>query len=200
LKAVEHLHQSYVLSRRVRVLASRLAPVLPPDARVLDVGCGDGLLAREILRLRPDVAIEGVDVHPREAAALPVTPYDGSTLPFSDSVFDAAIIVDVLHHADDPPRLLREAARVTRGVILIKDHASDRFLAVPTLRLMDRIGNARHGVALPYRYWRRGTWFQQFAALGMEVASWEEDLGLYPIPAKWIFGGSLHFLARLSPK
>jgi len=200
LKAVEHLHQSYVLSRRVRILASRLAALLPSSAKVLDVGCGDGLLAAEIVRLRPDVAIEGVDVHPRETSVLPVTPYDGGSLPFPDSAFDAAIIVDVLHHADDPPRLLREAVRVTRGAILVKDHASDRFLAEPTLRLMDRIGNARHGVALPFRYWRKAAWFEQFAALRMEVASWEEDLGLCPIPAKWIFGGSLHFLARLLPE
>jgi len=129
-----------------------------------------------------------------------VVPYDGRTLPFADSAFDTVIVVDVLHHADDPARLLGEAARVTRGPILIKDHTSDRFLAVPTLRLMDRVGNARHGVALPYRYWRRQTWLDNFSALGLEVTSWEYDLGLYPIPAKWLFGGSLHFLARVSWK
>ena len=70
----------------------------------------------------------------RETAAIPVTIYDGRTLPFEAAAFDALIIVDVLHHADDPALLLREAARVARRSILIKDHTSDRFLAVPTLR------------------------------------------------------------------
>jgi SAM-dependent methyltransferase len=161
------------------------------------VGSGDGLLARELLRRRPDVAISGVDVHPRSSPAIAVTLYDGRRLPFPDNVFDALTIVDVLHHADDPVLLLREAARVSRGALLIKDHTSDRFLAVPTLRLMDRIGNARHGVALPYRYWRRQTWFDRFDELGLEVDSWTSDLGLYPAPASWIFGGSLHFVARV---
>ncbi len=200
MKAVEHLHQNYVLGRRVRILAQRLAALVPHGSSVLDVGSGDGLLARELLRLRPDIAVRGVDVQVRDTAAVAVVPYDGRTLPFEDSTFDVVMVVDVLHHADDPAQLLGEAARVTRGPILIKDHTSDRFLAVPTLRLMDRVGNARHGVALPYRYWRRQTWFDNFSALGLEVTSWEYDLGLYPVPAKWLFGGSLQFLASVSSK
>jgi SAM-dependent methyltransferase len=198
LRAVEQIHENFVRNRRVRVLARRLAALVPGKARVLDVGSGDGQLASELLRIRPDVSIRGVDVHVRREAAIAVDSFDGCTLPFPDSSFDAVILVDVLHHSQNPARLLGESARVVAGPILIKDHASDRFLAVPTLRLMDRVGNARHGVALPYNYWRRQTWLENFQALGLTVTLWENDLGLYPIPAKWIFGGSLHFLARIS--
>jgi SAM-dependent methyltransferase len=198
VNAVDQLHQNYVLSRRVRVLGEHLAKLLPPGASVLDVGSGDGLLAAELLRKRSDIQVQGVDVHVRTTAAIPVASFDGRTLPFGDSSFDAVVLVDVLHHADDPARLLREAARVARGPILIKDHTCDRFLAIPTLRFMDRVGNARHGVSLPYRYWRRQTWLDNFRALGLEITFWENDLGLYPIPARWLFGGSLHFLARVA--
>jgi SAM-dependent methyltransferase len=197
VKPVEHLHETFVLGRRVRILATHLARLIPSGARVLDVGCGDGLLAAQLARRRPDISIRGVDVRVRESAAIPVTAFDGQTLPFPAGTFDALTLVDVLHHADDPAALLREAARVVHGPILIKDHTSDRFLAGPTLRLMDRVGNARHGVALPYRYWRRQAWLDHFRALGLEVDSWENDLGLYPIPIKWLFGGSLHFLASV---
>jgi SAM-dependent methyltransferase len=200
VKALEHLHQNYVLGRRVSILAAHLARLVPRGASVLDVGSGDGLLAQELLRRRPDTTIRGVDVQVRETAAIPVTTYDGRTLPFEAAAFDSLILVDVLHHAADPALLLREAARVARGSILIKDHTSDRFLAVPTLRLMDRVGNARHGVALPHHYWRRQTWLEHFAAVGLEVDSWENDLGLFSGPARWLFGGSLHFLAGVSPK
>jgi hypothetical protein len=51
--------------------------------------------------------------------------------------------------------LLREAVRVARRMILIKDHIVDAVLAGPTLRLMDRIGNARYGVSFPHNYWPR---------------------------------------------
>ena len=198
MRAIEHLHDQYALGRRVRVLAGHIARLLPAGATVLDVGAGDGLLAAELLRSRPDISISGVDVQVRPEAAIRIRAFDGRQLPFADASFDAVILVDVVHHADEPTLLLQEAVRVARGPVVIKDHASDRFLGSLTLRFMDRVGNARHGVALPYRYWRRQTWLDTFGSLGRTVTFWQNDLGLYPGPAKWIFGGSLHFLARIS--
>lgn len=198
MNALERLHEKHFSRRRVRVLCDRLLELIPSGARVLDVGCGDGLLAREILRRRPDVRIEGIDVQSRADTAVPVQLFDGQSFPFPDASFDVLLFIDVLHHTEDPTTLLREAARIARGVILIKDHASDRLFAVPTLKFMDRIGNARHGVALPYNYWPRRRWLEAFDHLGLKVLGWTDDLGLYPPPASWVFGGSLHFLARVS--
>jgi hypothetical protein len=65
---------------------------------------------------------------------------------------------------------------------------------------MDRVGNGRHGVALPFNYWARRQWDGAFADLGWSVEAWSKDLGLYPRPFDWIFGRSLHFLARLRPQ
>lgn len=39
---VGSLHQTLVFGRRVRVLSDQLAALIPPAARILDVGCGDG--------------------------------------------------------------------------------------------------------------------------------------------------------------
>jgi hypothetical protein len=71
------------------------------------------------------------------------------------------------------------------------------LLAGPTLRLMDRAGNARHGIALPCNYWRRSEWLRAIDSLGLRVAAWEERLAIYPRPARWHFDRSLHFVARL---
>ena len=79
--------------------------------------------------------------------------------------------VDVLHHAADPRALLAEGARVARHSLVIKDHLLRGFLAGPTLRFMDRIGNERHGVSLPYDYWRPETWTHAFEALGLRVTA-----------------------------
>ncbi len=49
-----------------------------------------------------------------------------------------------------PARLLAEAKRVSRGGIVIKDHFREGVLADATLRFMDWVGNAQHGVVLPY--------------------------------------------------
>src|SRR5262249_2609525 len=110
------------------------------------------------------------------------------------------LFVDVLHHTDDPTILLREAARVARRAILIKDHTRDGLLAGPTLRFMDYVGNAHHGVALPYNYWPRRRWHDAFRALRLAVRAWKGALGPHPGPADWVLGRPLHFIARLEPE
>jgi SAM-dependent methyltransferase len=195
---VDAIHGGYVHGRRVRVLARHLASILPADAaHVLDVGCGDGALALRVMAERPGLRIDGIDVLVRPATHMAVTPFDGRTLPFADRAFDAALLVDVVHHADDPPRLLAEALRVSRRCVIVKDHLRDGWLAAPTLRFMDRVGNARHGVALPHHYWSRAEWMTAFQSLGVVPDEWRTELGLYPIPADWVFGRGLHFLARV---
>ena len=66
-----------------------------------------------------------------------------------------------------PTVLLREAARVARQGVVIKDHTRDGILAGPILRFMDFVGNAHHGVALPYNYWPRRCWIGAFEELGL---------------------------------
>jgi SAM-dependent methyltransferase len=177
------IHSRYVHRRRARVLVDHLAPLFPPGAKVLDVGCGDGLLSCALSLRRPDLAIEGVEVRLREQAFIEVKPFDGRRLPAPDGRYDAVLLVDVVHHAAEPIELLREAAH--------------GFLALPTLRWMDWVGNARHGVPLPYKYWPEHLWREAFDGLGLRISSWERDLGLYPRAVDWLFGRSLHFIARL---
>ncbi|HEX6850601.1 MAG TPA: class I SAM-dependent methyltransferase [Candidatus Polarisedimenticolaceae bacterium] len=193
------LHGGYVHERRTTVLRDILTPWIPPGARVLDVGCGDGLLAERIGEARPDVAIEGVEVLVRPEVRIPVRPFDGLRLPYPDGAFDAVLLVDVVHHAEEPEALLLETARVSRGVVLIKDHTREGFLAGPTLRFMDRVGNARHGVDIPGSYWPERVWRETLPRLGFEIEAWTADLPLYPAWAAWWFGRSLHFAARLAP-
>jgi SAM-dependent methyltransferase len=192
------LHQNCVHSRRVRVLAREISSLLPRDVSVLDVGCGDGLLASRIAGARRDVQMQGIDVLQRPQTEIPVTPFDGCHIPHPEASFDVVLFVDVLHHTDDPMILLREARRVARRAIVIKDHTLTGAFAFNTLRFMDRIGNKHHGVALPYNYWTPEQWRAAVRELGVSATVWRKDLRLYPTPARWLFERSLHFLALLS--
>jgi SAM-dependent methyltransferase len=196
MAVIGSLHQKLVAGRRVRVLAEHLAALIPPGAQVLDVGCGDGVIDRLIAERRPDVSIQGIDVLVRPDAQVSVTPFDGMTIPYPDTSFDAVMLVDVFHHTVDPFVLLREAQRVAKTV-LIKDHFRNGILAKTTLRFMDWVGNAHHGVALPYNYWSRLEWSAAFEAARLEVSDMKTSLGLYPQPASWMFERGLHFVARL---
>jgi SAM-dependent methyltransferase len=191
------LHGGLVFPRRIAVLGEVLAPLLPPGSRVLDLGCGDGLLARAIEARRPDLTIRGADVLVREGAQIPVDPIVGGVLPYGNREFEAVLIVDVLHHTSAPEAVLREALRVSTGTLVVKDHLRDPWLGAARLRIMDFVGNAHHGVALTYNYWTRARWEAAFRELGLSAEDWIEDIGLYPWPASWLFGRGLHFVARL---
>jgi SAM-dependent methyltransferase len=191
------IHGKMVFGRRIKRLAAALVERLPANARVLDVGCGSGDLAALVMQLRPDVAIEGIDVLVRPGTAIPVHEYDGLHIPFADNAFDAAIVIDVLHHTDDPQRVLAEIARVA-PVVIVKDHLRDGILANATLRFMDWVGNAAHGVRLPYNYLSRREWSRIWRELGLETSAFGTRLSLYPRPASWLFDRGLHFVTILS--
>lgn len=194
------MHERIVHSRRVKTLCQHFAGLVPPGARLLDVGCGDGWLSRLLQERRSDIRVEGIDVLVREDTQIRVRPFDGRVIPFDDETFDVVLLVDVLHHTTEPAFLLAEATRVTRRYVMLKDHCLTGFLAGATLRFMDDVGNARFGVALPYNYWPRVRWFEAFQGLGLGVDTWRDDLRLYPWPASWLFERKLHFLARLEKR
>ena len=179
------------------MLAARLAEIMPPHATILDVGCGDGEIAWLLTQQRPDLKVTGVDVLVRPDTRVPVEPFDGHALPFAENSFDVVSFVDVLHHCERPLELLREARRVARHSIVIKDHSLEGFAAGQTLRFMDGVGNRRYGVALPYNYWRPNQWSAAFAELGLTVERQVRRLHLYPWPLTLAFDRRLHFLARL---
>ena len=184
----------------MRILSGLLSDIIPKGATVLDVGAGDGLVARAVMDRRSDVDVRGIDVLVRPRAHIPVESFDGAHIPYGDRSFDTVMLVDVLHHTTAATDLLREAARVARSAVIIKDHLADARFATVTLRFMDRVGNARFGVALPYHYWRRADWHRAFAETGLSVDVWRERLALYPPIASAIFDRSLHVVARLRPR
>jgi ubiquinone/menaquinone biosynthesis C-methylase UbiE len=98
--------------------------VFPAKARVLEVGCGTGVLTRTLAR-RPDVgSVVGVDPAPflldkaRELAAdlgnVTFEEADGRALPFPEAAFDAVVFDSTLSHVSGPERALAEAFRVLR--------------------------------------------------------------------------------------
>jgi SAM-dependent methyltransferase len=186
-----------VSNRRVEVLARWLADLLPLEVRVLDVGCGDGLISALLQSRRPDISVQGIDVLPRAQTHIPVEMFDGLRFPFASASFDVALFSDVLHHTGDPTILLLEARRVATRHVLIKDHYRKGLAANARLRFMDWVGNSRFGVTLPYNYWTEQQWQIAWREVGLRPERLVTTLGLYPKPADWVFGAKLHFIALL---
>jgi len=89
--------------------------------RIVDVGCGDGvLLSRAAARGASAVGVEVNAFALRDAKArapgAPVVATAGAaSLPFGDGVFDAVVNQHVLEHLDEPAAHLREWRRVARS-------------------------------------------------------------------------------------
>lgn len=116
--AFEGVRRYGQISRRVAALA--------PD-RMLDVGCGDGRLAREIKHVLPRVVVHGCDL---SVAALNraegldrryAVDLNVDRLPEPDGSLDLVVASEVIEHVIDPGRAVAEFHRVLRpgGHVLI---------------------------------------------------------------------------------
>ncbi|GAB7039204.1 MULTISPECIES: methyltransferase domain-containing protein [Catenuloplanes] len=106
-----------------RVRATGLAMWAVGGGRLLDVGCGNGEVARELSGLLPDAEVTAVD-HSADAIAAAAGLHDGSRvtyevgdvydLPYPDGHFDGVRSERVLQHLTDPDRAVAGMARVLR--------------------------------------------------------------------------------------
>ena len=116
-----------VMERRAGQLMEQVGSWLPTEGPVLDLGSGTGHLSARLEReLRLEVVTADVsDLH--VVGRPPVVIADG-VLPFENETFSAALLFFMLAYPNDPAGVLSEAARVTRGpIIVVQSLHSGRF-------------------------------------------------------------------------
>jgi SAM-dependent methyltransferase len=119
---------------------------LPRSTRVLDAGCGEGILVDEYA---DRLAIEGIDPN---YSSSHVRAGSLTALPFADASFDRALCLDVLEHLtfDEQPRAVAELRRVLRsgGEVLISvpnlAHLQSRLHFLFQGRLIRTASEAKH--------------------------------------------------------
>lgn len=103
----------------------------PKRLRVLDIGCGIGLVDTELeskvaLLCGADMSRGSLDFARARAPATCFALYDGATLPFRDAAFDAAFASSVVHHVPPAarPTFMAEMLRlvVPGGVAILIEH------------------------------------------------------------------------------
>ncbi len=184
------------LQRRLEAFGGALTSLVPPPARVLDLGCGAGNLAADLAHR--GYVVTGVDISEAMISEARRT-HEGQDLdwvviqarkplPFDCGSFDAVVASSVFEYLDDVASTLGEVARILRpgGILLytvpLPSHPTRRlehvlaYLArLPLLRPADRV--PRLGGYLQYLRLSRNR---------MSIARWEslgEAMGLPPVTA-----------------
>ena len=119
---------------------------LPPHTRVLDAGCGEGVLVEEYASR---LSIEGLDANYSSAR---VRSGSLTALPYADGTFDRALCLDVLEHLtfDEQRGALRELHRVlaSSGELLVSvpnlAHLQSRVHFLITGRLIRTASEQKH--------------------------------------------------------
>ena len=92
-------------------MALEIARVLPPNSRILDVGCGNGFIAHHLSAILGANVI-GIDLDATTEAAIDYRQFDGKHFPVADASVDAALLCYVLHHAQKLDVVMSELQRV----------------------------------------------------------------------------------------
>jgi SAM-dependent methyltransferase len=117
------------------MFAARIAPLLPPQPVVIDLGCGPGLFLRDLGERYPQSILYGYDVTPAMIAhgrQLPwsrskptLTLHDVATQPLPNEAGSVHLVTmtSVLHVLDEPLLVLAEIRRVLApgGIFLLHD-------------------------------------------------------------------------------
>ncbi|MEA4915044.1 MAG: GtrA family protein [Christensenella sp.] len=121
-----------------------------PDVDILDAGCGEGFVVRQLHAYAPEQTIVGLDV---SQSALEIAGKNnpdirfllGSVfaLPFADASIGTVLLSEVLEHLENPAFALREAMRVaSRSVVVSVPHEPwFRLGNLLTFRHVSRLGN-----------------------------------------------------------
>jgi SAM-dependent methyltransferase len=189
-----------------------LAGQLAGAERILDIGCGEGQVARRAAAAERRALVVGIDVSTpqlrcatRRGGDVVVARGEGERLPFRAGSFDAAVCCLVIEHIEDPEALIAEAVRVLvpggrflllvnhplfqgPGSGLVDDHIlGERYWRVgPYLTEERSLEEVDPSVQIPFAHRPLSGWVNAVTARGAPLTRLDE-----PAPPRTFLAGAL---------
>jgi SAM-dependent methyltransferase len=153
---------------------------IPPRSRVLDLGCGQGLLASLLLAADSRCQVRGVELMPADAQRARTALQDAAEIVCGDirhedfGKADVAVILDVLHYIDyaDQDQVLQRLRTALQpgGLLLLRVGDADGGLPFRLSNWVDRVVTGVRGHRLGRLYCRPLTqWRLALQSLGFLV-------------------------------
>jgi 2-polyprenyl-3-methyl-5-hydroxy-6-metoxy-1,4-benzoquinol methylase len=94
---------------------TRIAQIIPNNAKVLDIGAGNGLLALILSKIHDNIIIDGIEPNPYAAKIASKNYrqfYHGFAQEYKDMIreerYDYVVLADVIEHVDNPQAFLQD--------------------------------------------------------------------------------------------
>lgn len=177
--------------------------------KLIDIGCGDGYLLKEIAKDFPQIDLFGIDLSEnRVETAKKFAPIavlktgDAQDIPFEDETFDIVVCSEVIEHCPDDMKVLAELYRILKTNSFL-------ILTVPNLYTLESISKLLIGkrIAPPPYHLREYSYNQlirEVGGAGFKILKFQ-SIGFY-IPKMSLFFKSrllttfLFSLAKIFPK
>jgi ubiquinone/menaquinone biosynthesis C-methylase UbiE len=198
-KIMARLHRQ-VYKSRMTCLGNMIIPHLSANNAVLDVGCGFGEFANYIQqneKTPQGVSVIGAEKYVRPNTLIEVKEITGERIPFNDNSFDCVLLLDVLHHEHNWTHLLDECIRVSKNLVIIKDHQVTTKLSYYRICLLDWLANKPYNIECLYRYFTVTEWREIFKQKKIKIISEEQSLKIYPYIYQILFPGKLQYFTVL---
>ena len=198
-KIMTRLHKP-VYKSRMKCLSNAVIPYLSENDKVLDVGCGFGEFAAFISqneKTPKNVSIIGVEKFVRANTLIDIKEMKNDCIPFGDNNFDCVMILDVLHHEKNWSHLLDECIRVSKKLVIIKDHQVTSGMSYYQICILDWLANKPYQIKCLYRYFTAKKWRQIFVEKNMETIKEILTLNIYPALYQTMFPGKLQYFTVL---
>lgn len=167
--------------QRSITFAQYLAPLIPDGAHLLDFGCGNMYTARQLLLLRPQLKITGLDIIRDQNLTDEILADKRLAFQLSgekaidspDNSFDGALALATLHHTPNPEYFLSELKRVVKpgGFIILVEEMAINLLDKVYISVEDWLLNKmKEGVPVPLNFRYHRQYLAEFRKQGLEVA------------------------------
>ena len=117
----------YSLSRnRSKKVVSKISKYLKNGDSVLDIGAGTCNICEILNKKKFNATPLDIKNLSLVDKIKPVI-YNGEIIPFNNDNFDISLILFVLHHTDEPEKIILEAMRVSKRIIIAEDIYTNIF-------------------------------------------------------------------------